>query len=83
VAVTDGFYMACCTSVIVREVGMKEFHQRDIATSYALAMKSERAGADKPDWKAINMAILGRWKRSGLERIKQRAHDILNGKVTP
>lgn len=72
--------LICCTDVICDEVKMG-LSQKDIAVTYAMAMKSAAQGADAPDWKVINTAILSRWKMSGLERIKKRAHDILSGKV--
>ena len=68
--------LLCCTSTILDEVAEGQ-RQADIATTYALAMRSEAAGCDSPDWPAINRAILGRWKPSGLERIKKRAHKLL------
>ena len=40
-------------------------------------------GADKPDWARDQHAILGKYKMSGLERIKKRAFDILAGTVAP
>jgi hypothetical protein len=82
---SDGSFrinMICCTSVICDEVAAG-LPQKQIALSYALAIKSEIEGADKPEWPVINAAILGRWKMSGLERIKKRAFDILRGKVSP
>ena len=75
--------MVCCTDTICDEVKAKQATQKDIALTYALAIKSEAQGADKPDWSTINHAILARWKMSGLERIKKRAFDILAGKVVP
>jgi len=72
--------LVCCTQVICNEVEMG-VTQMDIAITYAMAIKSQMQGADKPDWKAINTAILSKWKMSGLERIKKRACDILSSKV--
>lgn len=71
-----------CTDVIMQEVACKESTQKDIALTYAMAIKSQADGADTPDWPAINRAVLSRWKMSGLERIKKRAFDLLSGKVT-
>lgn len=71
-----------CTDVICDEV-KRGATQRSIATTYAMAIKSEAQGADKPSWPTINSAILSRWKMSGLERIKKRAFDILTGRVEP
>lgn len=72
--------LVCCTQVIQQEVACKQARQRDVALSYAMAIKSAAQGADKPDWAAINGAILTRWKMSGLERIKKLAWDIARGK---
>ncbi len=74
--------LICCTDVICNEVE-RGVSQKDIAVSYALAIKSQAQKADNPDWSVINRAILARWKMSGLERIKKRAFDILGGKVAP
>lgn len=75
--------LVCCTQVLVREVAMKEMTQKDVALTYAMALKSSARGADNPDWEKINDAIIARWSRSGLERIKKRAWDICEGKVRP
>lgn len=75
--------LVCCTQVIIDEVAQSELTQRDIALTYAMAIKSAMQGADKPDWRAINTAILARWKMSGLERIKARAMKIVSGKSQP
>lgn len=71
--------LVCCTQVILREVAMQELKQKDIAVTYAMAIKSEHEGADKPDWGKINQAILARWSMSGLERIKSQAWKCLGG----
>jgi hypothetical protein len=71
--------MVGCTDAIVQEAGCKEATQKDIAMTYAMAIKSQAQGADTPDWPTINRAILSRWKMSGLERIKKRAVDLLRG----
>lgn len=75
--------LVCCTRVLLQDVSTKQATQKDVALTYAMAIKSEAQGADKPDWLTINTAILSRWKMSGLERIKKRAFDILSGKVKP
>lgn len=74
--------LVCCTDVICNEVA-QGLSQKDIALTYAMAIKSQAQGADKPDWSTINGAILARWKMSGLERIKARAIKILEGKIEP
>jgi hypothetical protein len=70
-----------CTQVLLQDIGCKEATQKDIALTYAMALKSYSQGADKPDWEAINGAILARWSMSGLERIKKLAWDRLSGKA--
>jgi hypothetical protein len=75
--------LVCCTQVICDQVAIKQATQKDIALTYAMAIKSAAQNADDPDWGAINRAILARWKMSGLERIKKRAFDILRGGASP
>lgn len=74
--------LVCCTQTICDEIE-QGFTQKDIALTYAMAIKSQAHGADEPDWPTINKAILARWKMSGLERIKKRAFDLLSGKAQP
>ena len=73
-------HMICCTDTILDEVAAG-LNQRQIALSYALAIKSAGAKADTPDWPKINRAIIERWSMSGLERVKKMAFDICQGKV--
>lgn len=73
--------LVCCTDVLLQDVACKQATQKDVALTYAMAIKSQAQKADVPDWPKINGAILSRWKMSGLERIKKRAFDILAGKV--
>ena len=75
--------MVCCTEVICNEVSHKQIKQRDVALSYALALKSQMQKADTPDWGKINRAIIDRWSMAGLERIKKAAFDLCSGKVSP
>lgn len=75
--------LICCTDVILQDVGAKEATRKDVALTYAMALKSQLDGADKPDWPTINKAILSRWSRSGLEYIKKRAFDIVTGRIAP
>lgn len=74
--------LICCAMVIQNEIA-QGFSQKQIALTYAMAMRSEFAGADQPDWSAINTAIVNRWSLSGLERVKKRAHDLVTGKIQP
>lgn len=72
--------LVCCTQVILNEL-QRGCTQKGLALTYAMALKSAAEGADKPDWRTINEAILGKYKMSGLERIKKRAWDICEGKI--
>ena len=45
-----------CTRVICEEVEMG-CKQMDIAVSYAMALKSQANGVDKPDWRTINRRV--------------------------
>jgi hypothetical protein len=47
--------------------------QKDIAMSYAMAMRSAAAGADAPEWGTINRAFIAKWNIKALSRIKDRA----------
>jgi hypothetical protein len=75
--------LICCTQVLSDLAADKRVTRKNIAVTYAMAIKSAAEKADDPDWKAINGAILARWKMSGLEWIKKRAFDILSGKINP
>ena len=66
-------HMICCTDTICEEVRHKEITRKNVALSYALALRSAAAGADAPDWSRINRAIIDRWSMSALEWIKARA----------
>ena len=58
-----------CTNTLLREILMDEAKQRDIAMTYALALRS----SDPTNWKVVNKAIIDRWSKSGLDRIKNMA----------
>lgn len=64
--------LACCTSVLLAEIEDRAFKQADIAQTYALAMNS----SGPTDWAKVNAAIISRWSRSGLVRVKNMAHKI-------
>lgn len=75
--------LICCTQCILQDVAAKQCTRKSISLTYAMAIKSQAQGTDNPDWRTINTAILGRWKMSGLEFIKKRAFDILDGNIDP
>jgi len=61
--------LANCTRTLLDEIADKDFKQRSIARTYALALRS----SERVDWQTVNMAIIERWSISGLERIKKLA----------
>lgn len=75
--------LVCCTDVILQDLGAAQATQKDVALTYAMALKSQMQNADRPDWPTINKAIIARWNMKALERIKKRAYDILTGKIDP
>lgn len=75
--------LVCCTQVICNEVAHKEVRRKDVALTYAMAIKSFYQGADKPDWKQINEAIAAPWGERGLKAVKNRAWAIAEGRLDP
>jgi len=71
----SGFYLVCCTRTLLDEIS-NGFTQKQLAITYAMAMRSEAAGADKTDWPSVNRAIVKRWSMSGLVRVKDMAWRI-------
>lgn len=71
--------LVCCTDVLLQDIGTPEATQNDVAITYAMAVSSAFRGVDNPDWGVINAAIQARWGTPGLDRIKKRAADLLNG----
>jgi hypothetical protein len=63
------FKMVDCENTLMREIDMKELHQKDIAQTYRLAMES----GEDINWYAVNLAIMRRWSKSGLIKIKEMA----------
>lgn len=71
--------LMCCTQVIQQDI--EHGRQKDVALTYAMAIRSEARGHDKPDWKVINTAIINRWGMIGLKRVKNRAWKLVEGKI--
>lgn len=65
------------TGQVERECADPAFTQRDVALTYALAMRDERWVP--VDWARANAAIVKRWPK-GLERVKKRAWAHFNWK---
>ena len=64
------FELANCTKMLIGEIADHSLYHRDIAQTYALAMRS----SETVDWATVNRAIVDRWTRSALEWIKYQAH---------
>lgn len=62
------FQITCAHLVIENEIA-QGLTQRDVAQTYALALRSTAPC----DWPAANKAIIDRWSQAGLERIKAAA----------
>lgn len=58
-----------CTDTMLDEIADKGSVQKDIAQTYHLALRS----SEETNWSEVNRAIIKRWSRSGLERIKEMA----------
>ena len=61
--------LANTTDVLLQEIGCGAMTRRDVAQSYALAIRSSHA----TDWAKVNAAIMTRWSRSALDYIKRLA----------
>ncbi len=73
--------LVCCTQVILQDIAADDATQKDVALTYAMALTSMARGADNPDWRTINEAIVARWSMRGLLQIKKLAWDIVQGKT--
>jgi len=65
----------CVESVIENEIA-QGLNQKQIAQTYALALRSSWP----TDWGKVNKMIIDRWSFAGLNRIKELAH---SGKCFP
>lgn len=75
---TPGIELECCQSTLLDMIPDKHLNQRDIATVYALALRSSERKTI--DWLAVNTAILQRWPK-GLTRVKELAWKIAEGRA--
>ena len=64
-------YMVCCTKVLLSEIEELKMNQRDVAITFAAALKSEAAGVDIVDWEAVAAAALQRWSPAGWKKLKE------------
>lgn len=63
--------LADCENVLLNEIAMKEATRKDIAKTYALALRSSEA--ERIDWGKVNRAIIARWSMAALTWIKKQA----------
>lgn len=63
--------LADCERTLLEEIARPEMTRRDVAKTYALALRSSER--NRVDWKKVNRAIIDRWSPSGLDWIKQQA----------
>ncbi len=61
-----------CTQTLLDKIGNKVFKRKDVAATYALAIRS----SEPTDFALVNKRIIERWSRSGLEFIKNEAWKI-------
>jgi hypothetical protein len=76
-------YLACCTFVLVNEIENLRLPQKDVALTFAMALRSEAHGRDKVDWEKVGAAALRRWKPSGWMRVKELGWAYFGGRKKP
>ena len=54
---------------LMREIADDWMTRKDVALTYAFAMRS----ADDVDWPIVNQAIIERWSMAGLKFVKEQA----------
>jgi hypothetical protein len=76
-------YLACCTFVLVNEIENLRLPQKDVAVTFAMALRSEAAGRDTVDWDKVGAAALRRWKPSGWRNVKELGWAYYERRKTP
>lgn len=66
-----GIELADCENCLLAEITDKGMKQKDVAQTYGLTLKSSEC--EKVNWPKVNQAIMDRWSKSGLIRIKKMA----------
>lgn len=62
--------LADTTNTLLREIADPAMKRKDVAQTYALALRSSWP----TDWRVVNEAIIARWSKSALVWIKNYAH---------
>ena len=57
--------------LLMVSIDERDYKRRDVAAIYALAIAVEPPNSSR--WATVNMAIINRWSRYGLEWIKREA----------
>lgn len=57
--------------IILQEIADKALHQKDVALTYAYLLRQGHR-----DFSEIHRAIVERWSRSGLDRVKKMAWNV-------
>lgn len=63
-------YLTACTFDLCNEIETLRLPQKEVAKTFAMALRSEAAGS-KVDWEKVGAAALSRWKPSGWVRVKE------------
>ena len=71
--------IVCTTDTIIEEIAL-DIPRKSVALTYAMLMRSQGRGGDRPDWPRINKAIIEKWGLVGLEAVKKRAWRLIEGK---
>ena len=77
------FYMVCCTFVLCNEIENLRLPQKDVALTFAMALRSEANGVDKVDWEKVGGAAQRRWNPTGWMCVKERGRAIFEGRIKP
>jgi len=79
-SIGDRMVLSDPASVIEQECADKAFTQKDVALTYALAIRDE--DVVPVDWPRVNAAIRNRWPR-GLDRVKKMAWARFKARAEP
>ena len=79
----DVIYMTACTFVLCNEIETLKLTQKEVALTFAMALRSEAAGIDKVDWRKVGEAAVKRWSASGWSRVKELGWAYAEGRKTP
>lgn len=67
------FMLRNCERMLLEEIAAPLVTPKDVCQTYALTLKSSERST--VDWAKVNEAIITRWSRAVLDRIKRCAHN--------